>query len=261
MKIPIAEIGEEQMEDVAKSSGHVLYNGLGTSRLCTVVKPKMSFDDRGDKSPLRMAQLFGGRWQEYNEHFITQVAGCPLKCPYCYVDNLKANRRMNAEEVVKDFYSLWRQADRCCLPEVNVLHLMGGAPGKYPEFWGELRREMDEYYYFKNKVLFSDVIFVENHFYGVKPWEHTDLHHFMLTGCLKGTNRRNFLENTGKDLFDVALSELERYAKFENFYLSLINYDEKDLPRVLSIVPRERIDFLKVVNYNVTQKRMAGVIK
>lgn len=60
MIIPIAEIGEIQEKDILKSSGVVLYNGV--SRICTVVKPGMAFDDRGDKSPLRMAELFGGNF-------------------------------------------------------------------------------------------------------------------------------------------------------------------------------------------------------
>jgi uncharacterized Fe-S cluster-containing radical SAM superfamily protein len=253
-QIPVSKIGDIQMEDILKSSGAALTNGLG--RICTVVKPDMAFDDRRDTAPQRMAQLFGGKWQDYNQHYILQVAGCPLECWYCYVDNLEADLEMDSIDVVNDFYSHWRQAHRCCIDgEVNVLHLMGGDPGMYPEFWKELRQEMDAREEFQEKVLFSDVIFVENHFYDIKPWEYMDMHHFMLTGCLKGTNRKNFLKNTGKDLFNKALRELDHYVDKENFYLSLINYDEGDLPRIYSIMPKERIDFLKVINYEVTKSK------
>jgi len=252
MKVPVANIGEIQEKDILKSSGNVLFNQVG--RVCTVVKPLDSLDDRGDKSPLRMAELFGGKWQEYNEHYIIQVAGCPLKCWYCYVDNLKSDKKMDADEIVYDFHRMQRQAYKCDLPEINVLHLIGGAPGKYPEFWNELRASMDKSNLQKN-VLFSDVIFLENHFFRIKPWEFMGLENFLLTGCLKGTNRENFRKNSGFDLFDQALRELERYADYENFYMSLINYNEEDLPRIFSIIPKERIDFLKVINYEVTKSK------
>lgn len=252
MKIPISVIGEIQEKDILKSSGNVLYDGTG--RLCTIVKPQKSFDDRRDTAPMRMANLFGGKWEDYNEHYIIQVSGCPLKCWYCYVDNLKPNKKMDAEEIVYDFHRMRRQSYKCDLPEINVLHLMGGDPGRYPEFWKELRESMNESD-LKRKILFSDVIFCENYFYDVKPWEFLNLENFILTGCLKGTNRENFQKNTGFDLFDQSLRELEKYADHENFYLSLINYSEEDLPRIFSIIPSERIDFLKVINYEVTKSK------
>lgn len=253
MKIPTSKVGDIQMEDVCNSSGAALSNGLG--RICTVVKPDRAFDDRGDTAPQRMAKEFGGKWQDYNQHYILQVAGCPLKCWYCYVDNLQPDVEMDADEVVYDFYYHRRQAQKCVINgDVNVLPLMGGDPGKYAPFWPELRRAMNRSG-LDQTILFSDVVFVENHVYGVKPWEHMDLPNFMLTGCLKGTNRENFRENAGVDLFDQSLRELEKYADKPNFYLSLINEDEKDLPRILSIIPKERIDFLEVVDYEVTKSR------
>jgi len=251
MKIPIAYIGKIQKKDIEKSSGTVLYNTK--SRICTVIKSGKTFDDRGDKSPIRMAELFGGDWRNYNEHYIIQVAGCPLDCWYCYVDNLHSNIKLSAKDIIADFCNLVKQTKNRNL-EINVLHLMGGIPAKYPGFWGELRERMDKSG-FEDKILFSDVIFVENYFYQVKPWEHIGLDNFLLAGCLKGTNKENFLKNTGRDLFDQALKELEEYAKFPNFYLSLINYDEKDLSKIFSIIPREKIDFLRVVNYEVTKSR------
>ncbi len=252
MKIPISKIGDIQMEDICRSSGVALSDGLG--RICTVVKPESAFDDRGDTAPQRMASLFGGDWQDYNQQYILQVAGCPLSCRYCYVDNLGEDVEMDANGVVGDFYSHKRQARKCGIEDVNVLHLMGGDPGRYPQFWLELRGEMNRMG-LGQTILFSDVVFVEDHCYGVKPWEHMDLPNFLLTGCLKGTNKQNFLDNSGRDLFNQALRELERYADKPNFYLSLINYDEKDLPRILSIMPKERIDFLEVVDYEVTKAK------
>lgn len=221
MKIPIPKIGEVQEIDILKSSGGSLCGGFG--QVCTVIKTKKSFDDRGDNPPLRMAELFWGDWWGHNKHYTPQTAGCPLSCWCCYVDNLKEGKRISAEDVVSNFYSHWRIAYRYCLPKINVLNLIGGAPGRYPKVLGELRKEMDNCG-FEKKILFSDVIFVESYFYVVKPTGYINTYRFLLTGCLKGTNRINFLENTGKDLFYVALNELEKYTKNDNFYLSLINY-------------------------------------
>lgn len=250
MKIPIAKLGEIQKIDIERSSGSRIHNGL--SRICTVIKAKTSPDNRQDNVPFRMEDLFGGHWNSYNNHYIIQVAGCPLKCHYCYVDNLAPNKKMDASEIVEDFSRMKSRAQKSGL-DVNVLHLMGGAPAKYPSFWKELRQTMDINNH--NNILFSDVILVENHFYGVKPWEYLNMDNFILTGCLKGTNRENFKQNTGKDLFDVALGELENYSQAKNFYLTLINHNEKEIERIYNIFPKEKVDFLTVVDYEVTKSR------
>lgn len=255
MKVPIAKIGKIQKIDIEKSSGIVFYDDIG--RICTVVKSKNIFDDRGDKAPYRMAGLFGGNWQDYNNHFIVQAAGCSLKCPYCYVDNIEADLMMAADELVERFVEFKKKAEPKFKIKLKVFHFMGGAPAIYCDFWPELREALDKRG-LKNTILFSDVILVENYFYKLKPWRHMDLHHFILTGCLKGTNKQNFIQNTGGfDLFEQSLEELKNYLPRKNFYLTLIGFDEKDLDRIYKIVPKERIDFLNVVDYEVTKRKTA----
>lgn len=252
MRVPIAKIGKIQKTDVEKSSGIVFHDGI--ARICTVVKDKDAHDDRGDKSPYRMAENFGGDWQDYNNHFIVQTAGCPLKCPYCYVDNLKADLSMGADELVDKFIEFKKKVEPKFSIKLKVFHFMGGAPAIYCGFWKELRNSLDKKG-LKEVILFSDVILVENHFSKKKPWEFLNLHHFILTGCLKGTNEDNFIRNTGCDLFQQSLEELKNYLHAKNFYLTLIGFDEGDLSKIYKTIPKDRIDFLNIINYEVTKKK------
>jgi uncharacterized Fe-S cluster-containing radical SAM superfamily protein len=251
MNIPIAALGPLQKIDIENSSGIVFYDD--DARICTVIKQPESKDERGDKSPFRMANLFGGNWQDYNNHFIVQVSGCPLSCPYCYVDNLKPDRFYTSKELVNKFIHFKKQFNN-----INVFHLMGGAPGVFCSVWPDLRSELD-LSGSTDVILFSDVIFVEEFFFNKKPWDFLNIKNFLLTGCLKGTNRKNFFDNTKHDLFENALNELKHYIDYSNFYLSLINYDENDLVNIYKIIDKDRIDFLKIINYEVTKQRMTEI--
>ena len=253
MKVPISRIGKIQKVDVEKSSGIVFHDDI--ARICTVVKPEHANDNRGDKAPYRMAELFGGSWQDYNNHFIVQAAGCPLKCPYCYVDNLNADLSMDAGEIVKKFIEFKENAEPRFGIKLKVLHFMGGAPAAYCDFWIELRAALDKAG-LMDTILFSDSILAENHFYKAEPWKHMGMHHFVLTGCLKGTDRNNFRKNTGLDLFGQSLNELKNYLPYNNFYLTLIGFDKNSLGGIYRIVPKERIDFLSIVPYEATREKM-----
>lgn len=243
MLIPISKIGPVQKLDIEQSTGTIHYDEYG--RICTVIKDG-TWDNRNDRSPIRMAELFGGQWQDYNDQYVIQVAGCALDCWYCYVDNKKNDVAMTSTRIVSHYHELTQTAPN----PVKVLHFMGGMPGAYAPFWSDIRSCM-----YSDHILFTDVVFVENFVYNIYPWEYMDIPNLMVTGCLKGTNRDSFEKNTGKDWFYNALHELEKYADLPNFYLTLIEYDETDLPTIYSIVPKEKVDLLKVVPYWVTQQR------
>jgi uncharacterized Fe-S cluster-containing radical SAM superfamily protein len=251
--IPISKLGKYQIKDIENSTGIVYHNGI--ARICTVIKDSGSPDNRNDDSPYRMAKLFGGSWQDYNHHFIIQVAGCPLRCWYCYVDNLKKDLIMSADEMVKMFINFRKEAKKKFNIDLNVFHLMGGAPALYYWFWPILREALDNRG-LNNVILFSDIILVENYFYShITPWNYMEIPNFIVTGCLKGTNRSNFLQNTGFDLFDQAVKELKHYIRFKNFYLTLIGYDEEDLPEIYDLVGKERVNLLKIIEYEVVKRR------
>jgi len=250
MKVPISKIGELQRRDIEDSSGIVLYDDY--ARICTTVKPDGGI---GDRSPYRMAEMFGGVWQDYNNQYIIQVAGCPLDCRYCYVDNLAEDTRWSAISIVENFMSFRWQLRTEFHESLKVLHFMGGAPGVYCNFWRELREELD-YRNCENVVLFSNVIFVEGWTRQVRPWNYMDLDRFIVEGCLKGTNRENFKQNAGRDLFCDAVIEMFMYTVHDNFYLTLLGYDGKDLPKIYSWIAPCRIDLLNIVGYEATKAKM-----
>jgi len=254
MKLPVSKIkGTIQELDIKKSSGIVFYNDM--ARVCTVIKPSNAKDDRKDRSPYRMAQLFGGTWRDYNNHFIIQLAGCPLKCWYCYVDNLKADFYLSVEDIVDMFVQFKRECKKKFGVEVKVLHLMGGAPAFYCNSWPLFREELDKRG-LHDVILFSDVIFVENYFNSkIKPWKFLDINNFILTGSLKGLTKEDFLKNTGRDLFDVAIKELRNYIDAPNFYVTLLNVDLKFLTGLYQIIDKKKVDVLQVVEYEVVKRR------
>jgi len=241
--IPLSTIGKIQLIDVERA---IRYHD-DYARICRVIRSK---NWHGDKSPIRLSKLFGKPWREYDIHFVVQVAGCPLGCKYCYVDNLNPDKDFSADELVEKFLHF-----REMYQNLNVLHLCGGVPARYPEFWERLRNVLDNVG-LSDVIILSDVILLENHYYGKEPWEYLDkIENFALAGCLKGTTPKNFFENSGKDLFYEAFRELKEYVEFDNFWLSLIEYDVSGLPRIFDMFSLERIDFLNVVNYEVVKQR------
>jgi len=158
MRVPIAKIGEVQKQDIEndRGKGVVCYDNY--ARVCTVYTDTRR--DIGDRSPYRMAEMFGGSWQDYNNHFVIQLAGCPLDCSYCYVDNLEADIHFSAISIVELYKAIRYDVFKEYKVSLKVLHVMGGAPAIYCEFWPELRAELDAQG-LDDVVIFSNVIFVE----------------------------------------------------------------------------------------------------
>lgn len=254
--IPIGKIGETQKVDIARSQGLVLYDNY--ARICSVCQPKKS--PIGDTSPRRIAKLFGGRWQDYNNHFVVQVSGCPLNCWYCYVEGESPSKNFTPQGLVDLFVQFRSAALDNFRAAVNVFHLMGGDPALYCTFWPLLRYELDSRG-MKNVILLSNTVLVEKATRGVQPWKYLDMNHFILSGCLKGVNRADFLKNTGKDLYHAAVSELKYYVRAKNFYLTIVGHENLDWDGLYALIPKERIDFLKVVDYEVIKRRREKVTK
>ena len=248
MKIYLSKIGKLQRKDIEKSSGIVFYNDY--ARICTVVKDQGAMDDRGDKSPYRMAKLFGGKWENYNNHFIVQVSYCSFNCPFCYVDNKKPNGLFSAEQIISLFLEF-----KNYYKDLKVLHLMGGNPGMYCDIWPLLRQCLDEHG-LSDVVLFSDVLLIENKVTGglLKPWQYLDMHHFLLTAGLKGVDQDSFEKNTNTTYyFPNLMNELQFYLPYKNFYATLIgNYKEEDIRRLP--IFKEKLDFIKVIEYMASKK-------
>lgn len=249
-EFPISKIGPGQLIDVGRS-GVELHSTY--ARTCTVLQGDPPISDIRDTVPHRIASVYGGTWEDWNRHFVIQVSGCPLKCWYCYVDNFEQDKMVTAQELVEE-YARFRDK----VPDLNVLHFMGGCPGRYAHVWPEIRDCLD-HNGLENTVLLSDVILVEHWVYGVKPWLNVP-HRTLLSVCLKGTNFHNFLRNTGMDLFAQSILELWEYMRYQypkQIYYTLIEWDPGDREFVERLLGPDRVDWLEVKEYEVVKRRMA----
>jgi len=253
MTYPIASLGKYQLKDIEDSHDIVLHDEF--FRVCNVGRAKIP-----DHSWVRMKELFGGKVEDYEYHFIVQIAGCPLRCKYCYVDNLKEDKYILARELVFAFMQFRKIAILEHGINFNVLHIMGGCPGAYPQLWQETRWILDNLDY-KDIIIFSNVIFVENYFFGTRPWNFMDISNFMLSGCLKGTSHANFIENSRRDLFREACKELRYYIEFSNFYLTLVDPDMKNTRKIHNVIDKSRIDIWDSVEYEAVKARKQGLIR
>lgn len=244
-KLEIARLGPGQLKDVERS-GVEHHNGW--ARTCTILQGNPPQSDIGDRSPHRIADLYGDNWKYWDRHFVVQVAGCPLRCPYCYVDNLDVGFRISIEELV-GIYADFRE----CIPELNVFHLMGGCPGRYAHLWPLIRAELDKAG-FRDTVFFSNVILVEETVHGACPWRHIPLRS-VIAVCLKGTSFSNFVENTQRNLFQEALVELENYIRLDNprIHYTLLNPLKKDLRWVYELLGEKNVDRLRFKTYEAVK--------
>jgi len=248
LKFPISKLGPKQTLDVERS-GEEIHDAY--FRTCTILQPTGSLDrfasSIGDTSPIRISYTYGQDALHWNEHFIVQVAGCPLSCWYCYVDNLHPDDWLSCEDLVRQYthYKLSR-------PGIHVFHLMGGCPGAYAYLWPELRACMDEGG-FSDDILLTNVILVEHLIYGVRPWVHIPPR-TLVNICIKGTSRDNFYLNTHKPLYRESLIELAHY-RHPAVYFSMIEFGSLDVGKFTSMLGVKNIDFLHVKQYEATASK------
>jgi len=250
--IPLAKIGKTQMKDVMRSGKEMCNEYFRTCTVLQLLRPENVYcSDIGDRSPYHIQDLYRKDEMWWNRHFIAQVAGCPLRCWYCYVDNLKQDKRATVGFILT-YYQYFKQFN----PDVHVLHLMGGDPGLYCHMWGLLRDEMDAQGY-EDDILMTNVVLVEAAVAKVRPWEHIPPR-TIVNACLKGTNIKNFEENTGTTMFAHAIHELFYYLEHPQVFFSMIEYDAADLDYFVDLIGKGKLDLLSVKPYEVVKKRLAG---
>lgn len=242
--IQISRIGKGQLEDVEHSRNELHDKYF---RTCTVLQGTPPTSDIGDTIPFHIAKLYGGHWDNWNKHFVVQVAGCSLKCWYCYVDNLKPDRDFIIPELVGKFIEFKEQ-----MPNLNVFHFMGGCPGRYSPLWKDIRRHLDLVGFY-DVIFLTDITLNEFDAYGVRPWKDVP-DRSLISVCLKGTNFQNFMHNTGVDGFAQAIYELFQYFGNPQVHFSVIGWDPKDRPYIEALLGEP--DWMKVKLYHVVKERM-----
>lgn len=243
--IELSKLGEIQLRDVERSGveWHNYY-----ARTCTVLQGNPPKSDIGDTTPFKMVNLYGESLEHWNRHFVIQVASCPLNCWYCYVSNLKPNMNIDVVELVEEYKYARRQ-----VPNLNVLHFMGGCPGRYSYLWLEIRQVMDAEG-LADCLFLSDIILVENWIYGERPWDCIP-DRSIISVCLKGSNFRNFERNTGRNLFAQALWELPNYYYKPQVHFSAIGFDLQDRKYLEQLLGNDT-DWMTVKEYEVVKERL-----
>lgn len=245
IEIPLARIGPIQMRDVERS-GLEIHNDY--ARTCTVLKGDPPSSSIGDATPWILEQSYGHSWKHWNRQFVIQVAGCPLSCSYCYIDNLTGGRPVTIAEMISWYGKFWKR-----IPILNTFHFMGGCPGAFAHYWPVIRQELDEAG-FRDSVLLTDVILIEEWAHGVRPWIHIP-DRTLVNVCIKGTSFSNFETNTGRNLFPIAMKELDHYLGLSGVHFTVIEPDPRDVERVRQWVRPHRLDVLTVKEYEVVKWR------
>jgi len=252
-KFPVSRIGQNQLVDVEHSGMEIHDDYFRTctvlqSKACLVSGASIPISDIGDTSPLRMVKRFGETVDHWNKHFVVQVAGCPLRCWYCYVDNLEHDDYFTCQQLVDKFKEFREKVSN-----LNVFHLMGGCPARYSHMWPLLRNTLNRNG-LDDVVLLTNVILVEHCLYDEHPWSNIP-ERTLVDVCIKGTNKNSFLLNTKQDLFEEAMAELRRYVCLDSVYYSMIEPDCTDVKAFQAFLGSENIDMLTVKMYEVVKRR------
>ncbi|MEM5879619.1 MAG: radical SAM protein [Candidatus Aenigmatarchaeota archaeon] len=190
--------------------------------------------------------------KKYNRVFIYQIKGCNLHCPYCYVDDVNKNgiedsnsRFFSIEEILQAF--LRNRTDMN-----NRIRPSGGEPTLVPEQWLNLLEKLEDYGLSKEVHIQSDTNLTTGHFIDelAKNGEIEEnlleeiagYGNFSLLASFKGTDPRNFVENTRapEELFE------EQFYSFGKFieagidaYPFLYNPNPKSLEDFMDRFERE----------------------
>lgn len=173
---PVEPLCENQLRDVRKSD--ILNNGL--YRKCNTYHSGGGYDQL--PGILENRGMFTS-----DKQFVVQLAGCPFRCPYCYVtpDGITGKSvAISTEKLVEDFKASGQ----------DIFHLMGGAPALYLDHWCELIQLLEKE---GCKVFHSDLLLVECEYTNeIMQSIKSDIGIHAVS--IKGFNQDSYESNTGK---------------------------------------------------------------
>lgn len=207
----VMHLCDRQLRDINPSD--VLNNGL--YRRCDTYKGGGGYDKFSEIYKNRTGQT-----GNYNEQFVVQLKGCPLKCPYCYVtvDGVHngSYSLISTDQLIKDFSD----------SKLPVLHLMGGAPALYIDYWKEILEQLDS-----QAVFHSDLLLVEGEYSKDVIEDLAGYNNSLYAVSIKGGNAAEFKKNTG-----IALNEALFWRNFDMivdcglpFYLTFTGMTDKSI--------------------------------
>lgn len=194
----VVPVCEKQRKDVKCTD--LLNNGL--YRKCDIYKGGGGYDKFSDIYKIRT----GITDKNFNNQFVAQLYGCPLKCPYCYVTSYGVFGEyinVSTEKILTDFYN----------SHLDVFHLMGGAPAIYIDRWIDILEKLKEEYPFH-----SDLLCVEN-YYNIDTLKAlAKFKNSLYAVSIKGSTPEEFKRNTNVEFND------------DMFWTNLINLYTYNVP-------------------------------
>lgn len=198
----VVPIQGRQLRDVNKK------DLFGDFRLCDTYKGGGGYDQFSHICAKRLGI------KNTRKQFVVQLYGCPLNCYYCYVttDGIYGEYKEYTTDELINCFNKSKQ---------KVFHLMGGAPAIYLDQWSEIVDKLPN-----NKVFHSDLMLIESD-YDIEWLKAIKKRNVLLAVNIKGVNKRDFKENTGKSLNEVRLwKNLDVVVKSGvNFYITFTNPD------------------------------------
>ncbi len=216
----VMHLCDRQLRDVNPSD--ILKNGL--YRRCDTYKGGGGYDKFSDIYKNRT-----GQEKVYNEQFVVQLKGCPLRCPYCYVtqDGIHTGTcsEIPTKQLIKDFYD----------SNLPVLHLMGGAPALYINYWKEILNLLEP-----QKVFHSDLLLLESEYSKQIIEELAKYNNSLYAVSIKGGTTEEFNKNAGVNFKeDLFWKNFDTIVDCElPFYLTFTGMSDKSTRLFKNIVKR-----------------------
>lgn len=195
-KWKVVPLCEEQLKDVRNED--ILDNG--NMRKCNTYRGGGGYD----QFPNILKKRLNIELENY-EQLIIQLYGCNLSCPYCYVTkNGIFNKYIEYE--TNNLIKILNQNN------LNIFHLMGGAPAIYIDYWNLIIDNLD------NKIFHSDLLLSESE-YKIDTLNKINKLNCLYAVNIKGTDEKNYFENTL-----TKYNEKLIFKNFENLLKTNVNF-------------------------------------
>lgn len=208
----VVPLCEKQLKDVNPLD--ILSGGL--YRKCNIYKGGGGYDKFSDIYKKRLGIMN----KDFNNQFVVQLYGCTLNCPYCYVtrDGIFGKyQEVSTKQLIMDFKET----------NLDVFHLMGGAPAIYIEHWIELLENLG------NIPFHSDLLCVEKEYDKSILKELSFYKNALYAVSIKGFTPDEFRYNTGVE-FDSKLFWNNLSALYEYnipFYITFTGMSEESIEK------------------------------
>jgi pyruvate-formate lyase-activating enzyme len=216
-------------------------------RVKTYTKPEEMFvpqREREFSEPYMVAQsVVGGTWNDHNAPFMIQVAGCNMRCPYCFVPaSLKANEGeyFSADEIVQ-----MRDENE---PEKRTIRISGGEPFLAPQFISSMGETLAER---NNTFLWVDTNLIGNKYADVVSSLYYYLDkRFGVCACFKGFDEETYSISSGID------GSIEKQWKnAETIYNTMKDEQMMENPPFFFYVPE-----IRLIHDDNSPKRLKSII-